>query len=190
MDFIDENVILNKLVDKRNGVKHYRLIKSSITEGWVTALKSASNQENILKNEYNKIQNVLHLGRENKMSLKQVQCILKNDAFKSKYQTKWESMFNASINWKNQWKCVLETPLTNKEKQLHWKILHNAIFTKYKLSLMGRSDGKCHFCKIETECLIHLFCECKVTKDVLKKIQTKINGTLQSKGYGQRSLDL
>ena len=106
MDFIDENVILNKLVDKRNGVKHYRLIKSSITEGWVTALKSASNQENILKNEYNKIQNVLHLGRENKLSLKQVQCILKNDAFKSKYQTKWESMFNASINWKNQWKCL------------------------------------------------------------------------------------
>ena len=55
---------------------------------------------------------------------------------------------------------------------------------------MGRSDGKCHFCKIETEYLTHLFYECIVTKGVLKKIQTKINGTLQSKGYRQRSLDL
>ena len=79
------------------------------------------------------------------MALKQVQCILENDALKSKYQTKWESMFNASINWKNQWKYSLKTPLTNKVKQLHWKIIHNAIFTEYKLSLMGRPDGKCHF---------------------------------------------
>ena len=63
------------------------------------------------------------------MSLKQVQFILKTDAFKSKYQTKWESMFNASINRKNQWKYSLDTPLTNKEK--HWKIIHNAIFNEY-----------------------------------------------------------
>ena len=56
MNFIDESVVLKKLVDKRNGVKHYRLIKSSITEGWVTALQSALNQENILKNRSNKIQ--------------------------------------------------------------------------------------------------------------------------------------
>ena len=70
MDFIDENVVLNRLVDKRNGVKHYILIKPSIAEGWVTALKSVPNQENILKNRSNKIQNVLHLGNENKMSLK------------------------------------------------------------------------------------------------------------------------
>ena len=107
MDFIDENVVVNKLVDKRNGVKYYRLIKSSITEGWVTALKSAPNQENILKNRSNKIQNVLHLERENKMSLKEVQCILKNDAFKSKYQTKWESMFNVSINWKKSMEMLI-----------------------------------------------------------------------------------
>ena len=58
---------------------------------------------------------------------------------------------------------------SNKEKQLHWKIIHNAIFTEYKLSLMGKSDGKYHFCKIETEYLTHLFYECRVTKDVLKK---------------------
>ena len=32
MNFIDESVVSKKLVDKRNGVKHYRLIKSSIIE--------------------------------------------------------------------------------------------------------------------------------------------------------------
>ena len=50
MDFMDENVVLNKLVDNKNGVKHYRLIKSSINEGWISALTFAHNQENILKN--------------------------------------------------------------------------------------------------------------------------------------------
>ena len=45
-------------------------------------------------------------------------------------------------------------------------------------------------CKIETEYLTHLFYECRVIKHGLKKIQTKINDTLQSKGYRQRSLDL
>ena len=60
---MDENVVLNKLVDKTNGVKHYGLIKSSINEGWVNALKYTPNQENIFTNRPIKIQSVLHLGK-------------------------------------------------------------------------------------------------------------------------------
>ena len=63
MDFMDENIVRNKLVDKTNGVKYYRLIKSSINEEWVNALKSTPNQENILTNRPIKIQNALHLGK-------------------------------------------------------------------------------------------------------------------------------
>ena len=55
---------------------------------------------------------------------------------------------------------------------------------------MGRSEGKCHFCKVETEYLTHLFYDCKVIKDVLKNIETKINNTLQSNGYEQHFLNL
>ena len=55
---------------------------------------------------------------------------------------------------------------------------------------MGKSDGKCHFCKVEIEYLTHLFYECRVIKDVLKNLETKINQTLQSNGYEQQLLDL
>ena len=40
----EENVVLQRLDNKRNAIKHYRLIKSSINEGWVDCLKSDKNQ--------------------------------------------------------------------------------------------------------------------------------------------------
>ena len=66
---------------------------------------------------------------------------------------------------------------------MHWKIIHNAIFTEYRLSLIDRSDGKCHFCKTEMENLTHLYYECAIIKDVLVNINVKINTTLQHHGY-------
>ena len=56
---------------------------------------------------------------------------------------------DTTINWRNQWAYLQETPLSNIEKQLHWQIIHNAMFTEYKLSLIGKSNGKCHFCKFD-----------------------------------------
>ena len=55
---------------------------------------------------------------------------------------------------------------------------------------MGKSNGKCHFCKIETEYLTHLFYNCTVVKNVLNDIETRINNSLQRKGYTQLSIDL
>ena len=55
---------------------------------------------------------------------------------------------------------------------------------------MGKSNGKCHFCKIETEYLTHLFYNCIVVKNVLNDIETRINNSLQRKGYTQLSIDL
>ena len=192
-NFVDENIILHRLRDKRNAIKSYRSIKSSIKEEWVTTLQQNTNEEQLIVEKNNNLQRTFYfkLGKEIKISLKQIQNILNNDpAFKPNYITKWESSFNVNINWKKQWISSLETPLSNTEKQLHWKIVHNAVFTEYKLSLMSRSDGKCHFCKVEIEYLTHLFYECRVIKDVLKNLETKINQTLQSNGYEQQLLDL
>ena len=43
-NIFDENIILHRLTDKRNAIKHYRIIKSSINEGWVDYLKDSLNQ--------------------------------------------------------------------------------------------------------------------------------------------------
>ena len=192
MDFVEENVVLQRLDNKRNAIKHYRLIKSGINEGWLDCLKSNTNQRELSVNESNYIQKCLYinLGKDVKISSKQIQYILKNYQFKPKYMTKWESVFDTIINWKNQWTYSLETPLSNIEKQLHWKIMRNAIFTEYKLSLMGKSEGKCHFCKVETEYLTHLFYDCNVIKEVLNNIEAKVNNTLLSNGYQRHFFDL
>ena len=193
-NFVDENVILQRLTDKRNAIKNYRLIKSCIQDGWINNLQTGINLEQLSNTkEHNKMQKCLYLnlGKDIKISVKQIQNILKIDtALKPKYMTKWESIFNVNINWKKLWLSSLETPLTNTEKQLHWKIVHNAVFTEYKLSLMGKSEGKCHFCKNETEYLTHLFYDCRVIKEVFKNLESKINRILQSEGYQQHVFNL
>ena len=188
--FIDENNILSKLTDKRNGVKRYRIIKSSIDEEWLNILRS--DQSNISENDQNKRKIAIRkdVKQISKMPLKQLQCLLNENTAQPKYIDKWNTSLNTDINWKKCWKNSLETPLSNKEKQMHWKIIHNAIFTEYRLSLIGRSEGKCHFCKTEIEYLTHLFCECAVIKDVLANVNIKINATLQRNGHENVHLDL
>ena len=195
MNFVDENVVLHRLTDKRNAIRKYRINKSSINEKWVNQLESSLNQGESLEKVHDKLQKCLYndLGKQIKISLKQIQNILKIDmTFKPNYIAKWEAICNINTDWKKQWTYSRETPLssTSTEKQQHWKIKHNAIFTKCKLSLMGKSEGKCHFCKSETEYLTHLFYECRIIKDVIKNIEAKINNTLQSKGYRQQKLNL
>ena len=97
------------------------------------------------------------------MSLKQIQSILNESDFQPKFIQKWEAIVTDYAKWK--------THLSNKEKQLYWKKVHNAIFTEYRLSLMGRSDGKCHFCRTKMEYLTHLFYECSVIKNFLQNLQ-------------------
>lgn len=184
-DFAAEEIIVNKLTDKRNGIKHYRIIQTSINNNWLNILKS--NQVNTMTTESDKRKIAIRQTPEqiNKLSMKQIQNILSESDFKPKYMAKWEDTLAISIDWKQLWQMSLETPLSNKEKQLHWKIIQNAIFTEYKLSLMGRSNGKCHLCKTDTEYLTHLFFECKVVKDIVLIFQNKINNTLQANGQDQ-----
>ena len=81
MDFVDirGKCCLQRLDNKRNAIKHYRLIKSSINEGWVDCLKSDTNQREPSVNESNKIQKCLNinLGKYVKISSKQIQYIIK-----------------------------------------------------------------------------------------------------------------
>ena len=71
------------------------------------------------------------------------------------------------------WRTSLE--IRNKEKQFQWKIIHNAIFTEHRLQLMNLSDGLCHFCRLETEDVRHLFALCSVSKEISRRLQNKMN---------------
>ena len=78
------------------------------------------------------------------------------------------------------WLLDLDVPLSKKEKEFQWKIIHNAVYTEHKLLLMNMSeDGFCHFCKSNLETLAHLFFYCRRTNRVIYEIENKINRALE-----------
>ena len=113
------------------------------------------------------------------LKLKFIQNIIQDSNFERKYQVKWGTVFNQNFNWKEIWLVNLEIPLSNKEKEFQWKIIHNAIYTEHKLLLMNMSeDGFCHFCKSNLETVAHLFFYCRRINWICFKIEQKLNRVL------------
>ena len=104
-NFVDENTVLSKLTDKRNGLKRYRIIKSSIDKEWLNILKG--NNDNTQVNTLSKRKNTMHEGtvQINNMPLKEIQYLLNENNFEPKCIDKWNTVFDAVINWNIQWKC-------------------------------------------------------------------------------------
>ena len=73
--------------------------------------------------------------------------------------SKWQSIFGILTNIKE---VFIKMPICYERKStnLHWNILHNAIFSEKRLQIMNKSDGICKICKTESETLTHLFYEC------------------------------
>ena len=186
--FKTNDVITNR-VERRHGNRAYTIIKSAIPSDWVEILKMRNQTQP--SNLQKLMINIRTLSlNSNKLKLKCVQNILKDTSFKLQYKDKWEGILREQINWKECWKNSYELPLTNREKQLHWKIIHNAVFTEYKLSLMGRLDGKCHFCFNETEYLTHLFFNCSIIQRVLLWIENKLNTLMNNVGQNRKYFSL
>ena len=156
-NFINNDCMIDKLVDKQSGVRFYNIIKSSIPEQWLKTLQNTqvtenNNRKTNTTSNLNKLKIKLRTNsiEPKKLSLKNIQDILRDTEFTPKYKLKWETKFGDNLSWNNIWQNSLLLPVTNKEKQLHWKIIQNSIFTEYRLNLMGRSGGTCHFCKNAT----------------------------------------
>ena len=183
--FHSEIYICNRLADKTNWRIYYNRIKSRIPKNWIEKLESNATHAkvtNILnvkdsiymydfKNEF--IQPI-------KLTYKHLQRYLR-DVHRPKCELKWEAYFNETFNWRKVWKLSLDLPCSNKEKQFHWKIIHNALFTESKLQLMGMSNGSCHFCETDSETLHHLFYQCRITQNFILKVENALNILLRNK---------
>ena len=75
----------------------------------------------------------------------------------------------------NQWSDYFKIPHTaNRDvniKMLQYKILHRILATNKKLKQYGIKDSdNCDFCGIETESILHIFCECDLTTHIWQSI--------------------
>ena len=178
--FYDENTVFNRLFDKSNWRYYYRTIKSCIPREWVEILQLNNTHANSKLFSLNLKDNIYMYDFKNefiqptKLSNSQIQGYIR-DIYKPNCETKWETYFGETCSWRNIWKMSLDLPCSNKEKQLHWKIIHNALFTESRLQLMGMSNGMCHLCKTDTETLCHLFYHCRVSYSLILKVERALN---------------
>ena len=181
--FLLQESIRNQLQDNTGFVAKFNKIKTSFSADILEILQGPTIQ---IEQQKVTVNNDLVIFIDNKrlepynLKLKLIQSILQDKNFERKYQMKWDTAFNQSFNWKQIWLLNLEIPLSSKEKEFQWKIIHNAIFTEHKLFLMNMSDdGLCHFCKSNIETLAHLFFYCRRTNWILQELELKINHVLE-----------
>lgn len=83
----------------------------------------------------------------------------------------WNNLFD-HLNWNIIWSLQQKFLLTNKVKEVSFKILHNIYPTKdfLKKKFSSNFDTKCIFCQNDTETLLHLFWSCNYTQQFWKYI--------------------
>lgn len=95
----------------------------------------------------------------------------------------WSSLFGY-LNWKQIWLSAGKFCLTNKVKEVTFKILHNVYPVKKTLERFNLDiDYSCTFCEQNTETICHLFYQCMYTRifwsDVQHFIQMKTGQVVQ-----------
>lgn len=75
----------------------------------------------------------------------------------------WTS-FVQDINWKKTWLLPSKYCITNKVKEVNFKILHKIYPVNEVISKYADIQSDCTFCGSVDETLIHLFFECQMTK--------------------------
>jgi len=86
----------------------------------------------------------------------------------------WSS-FIECIDWTEAWLLPHKYCISNKIKEVHFKILHNDTVTKYM-----DVDSSCTFCGNEDETLIHLFFQCEKNQNFWNRLYHHIGKHLDS----------
>ncbi len=87
----------------------------------------------------------------------------------------WTSYFS-DINWKTTWFLQHKFAISNKIKEIQYKIIHHIYPTNLYISRFIKNiDVKCVFCNAEEETLKHLFFECQFSQIFRKKIENCIS---------------
>ena len=165
--------IYDKLIDKRNWIAEWSIIKSSVKD-----ITSMDNQENALKFKMINMEFINTKGKKlEKIKVTHVKHTMLLEK-KPNVQLKWNLEYEKDFNWNLLWSNLHKCPTSNKIKYFQWKCMHNIIYTESLLSKMRLSNGKCHFCTTETETLDHLFFFCVKSHVFMYKIFTFMWDTL------------
>lgn len=71
----------------------------------------------------------------------------------------WNSRL-IGINWRKAWLCPFQFCISNKIREVHFKILHNIYPCNKMVSRFADVNEMCTFCENDSETILHLFCFC------------------------------
>ena len=100
-------------------------------------------------------------------------------------QRAWVSLGKTDVNWKKAWPCVYRSLATGHQQDIHYKFLHQILFTNKFCSRFKASPGHpkqhpfCDFCQRSgwerVEDVYHLFFRCKLAQQVWVEVMPVIN---------------
>ncbi len=86
----------------------------------------------------------------------------------------WNNIFN-NVNWAQVWSLPQKFLLTNKVKEISYKLIHRVYPTKEFLQIFKIDiDLKCSFCECSTETISHLFWSCQYTQHFWNNVEVFI----------------
>ena len=97
----------------------------------------------------------------------------------------WRDLIRAGRNGRNRDKAVdwgktwgqffnKKTLTPNMLQQTAWRIIHRCLPTNAKMARRGQQAKPCPLCKAPTEHIVHVFCECPVTRVIWDAIYPKV----------------
>ena len=182
--------IFRKLKSKRNWIAEFEKIKSFIPESWRKSLKQETDLQidksqllftkNIMINTKGIFVNKKSVNVK-KLKEKDLYHICLYPIAKPKCIESWQRTLgvNENVNTLFELSNYHTALFHRKGRDLHWKILHKAVFSEEKLRLMNKSDGICKVCKTHCETLSHLFYDCSIVLEVWNELSTLLSNVTE-----------
>ena len=86
--------------------------------------------------------------------------------------SKWNNLVQQPQDWKKVFAACFKSIQENKYSWFQYRIIFNILGTRDYLSKIKLvKDGKCYFCKTESESISHIFCECSHVQQLWQNLK-------------------
>ncbi len=174
----------------QNAIMVINGIMAAIPSKWLQILKRQQNQDDDMVEKLNECDKLVmkcsasdSLLNEVTLSSKLIYNCLNRCPDKNRWQIQWELEFNKSINWKQVYSLHKNKLVERKVKLFIWKSLHYGLNTKEKTERMKMGNGRCSFCDLEKETVMHLFTDCEYLKPIWHSVNIMVQKVLINDQY-------
>ena len=153
--------------------REYKSVLGAIPNGIIQLIKSDLTQGEWSIEESSLMLNGTNL-LDKKCSNKHIrQSIQRTKSVVPRGKFYWRSLI-MDIDWKKAWLLPYKFCISNKVREVHFKLLHNIYPTNSYLAKFTDSDAACRFCVTEDDSAQHIFFECNIAKKFWSELESHV----------------